>query len=429
MTFDSRIGPPRAAPAMRRPPVTDWVTAYPAHKRRTFLPKFDGVYYAAMLSPVLVTAGSTYASIFLGGQGAAYYIFVLCGFALGLPLFVKDKALLKSAQPVLLGILTLLLGIMILQSSLLRLSDNYFDQAAILRTFSLVVAIGAATQFAALEPRYFRIACILVVFIHLPLLGYGVTSWQQLAADADEASRLGGDVHTAVWAELALGTFLTALLSGKRWLMLVSGAAGAALIAATQMRGVGLAAAFAVVTYTYFRWVRRMPLPGWLALGSMAMIVAAFYLDTTVNIVSEALLLDDPHRGLSSGFSGRFDNWRLGWNLFVNYPLWGVGPSHPDANYTHNGYIKVLAEYGGIFGLVCFVALAKGLWNALRSGNPGVSAGVIALMVFISSSPRYINFQLMPFVGIVCVIAALIGKSAKTATALPAAKPTPLRRQ
>jgi O-antigen ligase len=429
MTFDSRIGPPRAAPAMRRPPVTDWVTAYPAHKRRTFLPKFDGVYYAAMLSPVLVTAGSTYASIFLGRQGAAYYIFVLCGFALGLPLFVKDKALLKSTQPVLLGILTLLLGIMILQSSLLRLSDNYFDQAAILRTFSLVVAIGAATQFAALEPRYFRIACILVVFIHLPLLGYGVMSWQQLAADADEASRLGGDVHTAVWAELALGTFLTALLSGKRWLMLVSGAAGAALIAATQMRGVGLAAAFAVVTYTYFRWVRRMPLPGWLALGSMAMIVAAFYLDTIVNIVSEALLLDDPHRGLSSGFSGRFDNWRLGWNLFVNYPLWGVGPSHPDANYTHNGYIKVLAEYGGIFGLVCFVALAKGLWNALRSGNPGVSAGVIALMVFISSSPRYINFQLMPFVGIVCVIAALIGKSAKTATAPPATKPTPLRRQ
>ena len=127
MTFDSRIGPPRAAPAMRRPPVTDWVTAYPAQKRRTFLPKFDGVYYAAMLSPVLVTAGSTYASIFLGGQGAAYYVFVLCGFALGLPLFVKDKALLKSAQPVLLGILTLLVGIMILQSSLLRLSDNYFS--------------------------------------------------------------------------------------------------------------------------------------------------------------------------------------------------------------------------------------------------------------------------------------------------------------
>jgi O-Antigen ligase len=429
MTYDSRIGRSRAAPTVPRPPIADWVTVYPAKNRRTFLPKFDGVYYAAMLSPVLVTAGSTYASIFLGGQGAFYYAFVLCGFALGLPLFIKDKTLLKSAQPALLAILTLLLGIMILQSSFLRLSDNYFDEAAILRTFSLVVAIGAATQFAALEARYFSIACILVVLIHLPLLGYGVMSWRQLAADTDEASRLGGEVHTAVWAELALGTFLTALLTGKRWLMLVSGAAGAALVAATQMRGVGLAGAFAVLTYTYFRWLRKMPLPGWLLLGSMTMIIATYYLDTIVNIVSEALLLDDPHRGLSTGFSGRFDNWRLGWNLFANYPLWGVGPSHPDANYTHNGYIKVLAEYGGVFGLVCFFALAKGLWNALRSGNPGVAAGVISLMVFISSSPRYINFQLMPFVGIVCVIAALIGKDGKTTNARPASKPTPLQAQ
>jgi len=85
----------------------------------------------------------------------------------------------------------------------------------------------------------------------------------------------------------------------------------------------------------------------------------------------------------------RFGLWNLGWNLFMENPVIGVGYggfefSVPDGEFkrwkdTHNYYLKMLAEQGivgfGLFLTVLFVSFRSG-WRLWKAGKEGFEKGL-----------------------------------------------------
>jgi hypothetical protein len=80
--------------------------------------------------------------------------------------------------------------------------------------------------------------------------------------------------------------------------------------------------------------------------------------------IVEILALDEPTRGLSSGFSGRDERWNLAMAAISSNP-WGIGFKRALGDEAgHNGYLKLLLEFGVtgggliIFFLACSLVAA-----------------------------------------------------------------------
>lgn len=126
--------------------------------------------------------------------------------------------------------------------------------------------------------------------------------------------------------------------------------------------------------------------------------LTAYYGDVVIRGLAGFFALDDSHRGLESGGSGRLESWKATWNLFLSHPILGVGFRTHEAllkinTSSHNGYLALLAEIGLIgFAAVLFFTLT-GLWRIWRrSQDPsqtysysvllGLACGYFVLAVF-----------------------------------------------
>jgi O-antigen ligase len=89
--------------------------------------------------------------------------------------------------------------------------------------------------------------------------------------------------------------------------------------------------------------------------------------------IAGILALDDSSRGFSSGFSGRDERWQLAFDTIADNPL-GIGFKRSIGDESgHNGYLKLLLEFGIPGGglLICLIAysfIAAGI-DALRPGK------------------------------------------------------------
>ena len=126
--------------------------------------------------------------------------------------------------------------------------------------------------------------------------------------------------------------------------------------------------------------------------------VAAYYGDAVFRGASDFFAIQDRHRGLESGGSGRWETWKATWNLFVTHPILGVGFRAHEAllkmnTSAHNGYLALLAEVGVIgFAAIAFLTLSglRNLWR--RNQDPsqtfshsillGLACGYFVLAIF-----------------------------------------------
>ena len=113
-------------------------------------------------------------------------------------------------------------------------------------------------------------------------------------------------------------------------------------------------------------------------------------------IVNEIFLIEDPYRGLGTGFTGRTQEWIEGLEFFLNNPFFGKG------FYTttiHNGYIKLLAENGIFMTLMILYILFKYTKIILNNSNDILIrysfCYIIAYLFFLIFSPRYINLNIL----------------------------------
>jgi O-antigen ligase len=197
---------------------------------------------------------------------------------------------------------------------------------------------------------------------------------------------------------------------------------------------VGLAAAILAIAIRAARELRGTRL--YLALGGIAagaMLVALFWssLDVAaVNIVGNDLLkLDDPYRGLGTGFSGREDLWTGTLDVWLRDPIFGVGfrESAQILDYpSHNGYLAMLADTG-IFGLLVYCALLgaalRAAWRVTEPSTRNLAiTTIVAYAVMSLFEARAINTG-NPF-GFLIVMVCFIALVFEVRRRLPAARPT-----
>lgn len=126
--------------------------------------------------------------------------------------------------------------------------------------------------------------------------------------------------------------------------------------------------------------------------------LAAYYGDAVLRGVSDFFAIQDRHRGLESGGSGRLETWKATWNLFLANPILGVGfRAHETVlkvnTSAHNGYLALLAEIGLIGFVSVLFATVSGMRNILqRNQDPsqtfsysvllGLACGYFVLAIF-----------------------------------------------
>lgn len=127
-------------------------------------------------------------------------------------------------------------------------------------------------------------------------------------------------------------------------------------------------------------------------------VVSAYYGDAVIRGASDFFAVQDPHRGLESGGSGRLETWKAAWNLFLANPILGVGFRAHEVmlkvnTSAHNGYLALLAEIGVIgFGAAIFLAVSGLRKVRFLSQDPsqtftysvllGLGCGYFALAMF-----------------------------------------------
>lgn len=228
------------------------------------------------------------------------------------------------------------------------------------------------------------------------------------------SSRLSSElVATGALSEIALGTAWAGLLSRSKVITGISVMVAMVIIFETQMRTAGLALIFTVVMYyvisasqTKFNNFRAFIF----LLGTAVLLIFLVVLfEDILRFLIDILLLNDDHRGISSGFSGRFENIYLGFQNFLNNPLTGTGFQNEVTNYTHNGYILTLAQMGMFVGGTILIIFGNALFRAISFPRSILGAIVFGLAVFYFGQPRNINFQLSPLIGIICA-ARILGR-------------------
>jgi O-antigen ligase len=131
--------------------------------------------------------------------------------------------------------------------------------------------------------------------------------------------------------------------------------------------------------------------------------VGAIYANEIAGLTSTLLFLNDPNRGLGSGFTGRMDAWQEAYQLFLKNPILGIGFRTHERYITtlpsaHNGYVSVLAETGilGVSSILLLIGFCS--WRVLKMAKTGdqtarIGVSFVAGYLFVSMFERIlVNF-------------------------------------
>lgn len=351
----------------------------------------------AIYGLAITISGITYASVFFGAQSLPYYISALAGAVLTLPhaafCFTGRSGFGRAVTLAVLSPIILFL----LQALLLSFTWEEFESSfefAVSLSFVLYISLTAGS----LPANKFQRLMFILSLAHILILVYGIVDWVGGSA-AISGYRFGvAGVATAAWAEFAIGTIIAGLISGNRLAIIVASILAAYIVVSTQMRGAGLAVFALVFTYWFFVVLRRRNLYLLYLLLAAVSMVLIFLSSALWDFIATALLLNDHHRGIEAGFSGRLENWQIGWERFLSSPLVGVGAVDDLAGYTHNGYLKVFAQYGLVGGGLFLGVLAVAMSRTIRTHRKELIAAGISYLVYLVSAPRFLNLQVMPLV-------------------------------
>ncbi len=143
------------------------------------------------------------------------------------------------------------------------------------------------------------------------------------------------------------------------------------------------------------------------AVGSViAIAVIEGYPETSIDLLGDVFLLNDPDRGRSSGISGRDYNWSLFLPQFEEHPLFGYGFRNIlGVVGSHNGFMEYILENGLVISILFFAASffilisnLSAVWRSLSDRAFQAREGRVVLVTLIgiffaaNLQPQLINF-------------------------------------
>lgn len=362
-----------------------------------------------LLIVTLATFGVTLSSNVWGAQSGPYYFSVLAAGLLAT--FKLARTAKKHVVAPVFAAAMILFVVWLMQVLFFHYGQYEFNITSSLdNTIAILLIIVIAGALCTASEKSLTDSFFIASIGNLGILIFGFLSGGLALSEIGSARFSGGGFREVVWAEVALGTLALAILSRRTYAVLLTLPFSVLLIAASQMRTVGISAFFGLLVLLYFRMYLQRSKSNKQMILLILPISLLLYLvlqwDAIIQAISAVLLLDHAHRGISSGFSGRFENIALGWELFLRSPLIGVGSLQTEAAYVHNGYVKILAQFG-IFGFFWIALVVFSFWKAWTQREYSLVAVITMLILFYFGQPRHLSFQVFPLVGVLAVFLAV----------------------
>ena len=282
-------------------------------------------------------------------------IYMTCQ-AIGLALFIATMSLayftrfsvtvasLDSAQIAMIAIICL--------SFLLQLHDDELDTlSGIIYTSLLLATAVMLSVLWTLEPADFE-RCMTVASVVLCLFGISaiaILGWP-------ETRSIGGFIHPNLFAApLLTGFVFSQFRPGLIGIIVRILCFGMVALVSSRFALIGCITALVLHEVTF------NPLsPAKIPVLIIVLVAGVVFWPEITHIMA----IDDSERGLSSGFSGRDQRWQLAFDTIPNNPL-GIGFKRSIGDEAgHNGYLKLILEFGIpgggllIFLLACSLAIA-----------------------------------------------------------------------
>jgi len=354
-------------------------------------------------------------TIFAGLIAAMVYIFALTGgsfkqlvivqaaFVLWIVFSIafSQKRIAFSAHSI---FILLILAIVLTSNLTVNLAnygtaDRSFAFSAVHVVGILAFAFAAQWAVSNLRPAFIleSISWMLAPLIILALaMGWGYY------AESTRAAPFG--VHPNWWGEVAFGFILCSLASRRVIVKIFFIAVGIGLMIVVQSRGALLAAMVSLLAYFAMQYrplgmvaVKKLAIFGVMILGGLVFIMMtdlkSVILDT---IESKILLLNNPHRGLDSGLTGRFAGWREAAEIFIENPIFGQG-FNTLVN-VHNGFLRWAGEGGILLLGVMLLLVISALVRSWRRRNDWAFAVLLGIMAYMMTYPRALNLNLVGMV-------------------------------
>jgi O-antigen ligase len=189
---------------------------------------------------------------------------------------------------------------------------------------------------------------IVLAFLVVLLFMHGLTS-------PGTARRAVGGIQPNQYGRVALaGLVLTFFL--PRWLTYPAAAMAVILMVLVSSRSALLGAAIFLFCYLLLTVWSTTSFQRLLAFTTVSLALAAgalavetyllFHGSSLFTLLSEKILLvNDPARGLGSGFTGRTEAWLEGLRALAERPLFGYGFRRQEVR-AHNGYLNLMLDVG-----------------------------------------------------------------------------------
>lgn len=239
-------------------------------------------------------------------------------------------------------------------------------------------------------------------------------------------------LHPNLGGELVFCIICMVAFAPSRMLRYVCYALAFFCLTALQARS-AIVATFMVIVATEFTFRRgammatlMVALSG-LAAACAALLINPDYMQAATDFVMNGLLRsDDPMRGAGTGFAGRAETWEVAARDIREHPLLGAGFYNTsftmDHTPIHNGFIKLIAEFGPAGALPAIAALAAGFFT-LRT-NQRLGTIILANAFMFAFGARTFALSAFPLLLWITILPWKTGAAASVVTERqPAARP------
>jgi O-antigen ligase len=262
-------------------------------------------------------------------------------------------------------------------------------------TLALISESNRSTYF-----RVFAFSIFLSLFTFLAQWKTGslVDEWRRSLYFGESQPNLGGEI---IFAGLLAASISTNLRSLYFLSYVILAFISAYLL---EARSAMLAIFTIGLVALYFAVLKRIQpiLRIFVLCAAVAVFAAVIGLDSSGGVggaVNRIMLLDDPYRGLGTGFVGREERWDYALETFLQHPVFGVGFGYFNLRNDptpHNLWLYMLSEMG-LLSIVSIYALARAAYTLFKRNRIVLIFCSSALILTIFND-RFINMNAYPFV-------------------------------